>query len=211
MLLATAEKRQKREFRLALADTDITIPHGQRVAVVGPVGSGKSSLLMAILGNLDRIDPGATEDARYIVDNIHTGYVPQKPFIVRGSIRTNIHMGRGVGALGYQTRFANAVKGAGLEPDLKQIQGGVEAEIGSDTLSGGQRQRVGVARALYSRTQLLVLDDPLSAVDGGSAKIILNALIKRPDTTVLMTMNQVGLGRVCRMYGFYHQAWVTVL
>ena len=199
MLLATAEKRQACEFRLSLPETDITIRHGQRVAVVGPVGSGKSSLLMAILSNLERIDAGAESEGttRCIADEMLTGYAPQKAFIVRGSIRTNIHMGRGVGARGYDRRFAKAVAGAGLKPDLAQIQGGVEAEIGSDTLSGGQKQRVSVARALYSRTQLLVLDDPLSAVDGAAANTILNALIERPDTTVLMAMNQVALGRVC--------------
>ena len=147
---------------------------------------------MAILGNMERADTG--DDTRCVADTVHTGYVPQKPFIVRGSIRTNIHMGRGVGARGHDRRFAKAVEGAGLEPDLAQIQGGVDAEIGSDTLSGGQRQRVSVARALYSRTQLLVLDDPLSAVDGATAKTILEALMQRSDTTVLMTMNQVTSG-----------------
>ena len=149
---------------------------------------------MAILGNMDRTDTASSDETRCVGDKVHTGYVPQKPFIVRGSIRTNIHMGRGVGARGHDRRFARAVAGAGLKPDLAQIQGGVDAEIGSDTLSGGQRQRVSVARALYSRTQLLVLDDPLSAVDGATAKTILEALMQRSDTTVLMTMNQVTLG-----------------
>lgn len=170
---------------------DITVTHGERVAVVGAVGSGKTSLLMAVVGHLDRDDGDHAGDARCIEARVHTGYVPQKPFIVRGSIRLNIHMGRGVQAAGHQSRFAKAVAGAGLGPDLENIQGGVDAEVGKETLSGGQKQRVTIARALYSRSELLVLDDPLSAVDGSSAQTILDALMQRPNTTVLMAMNQV--------------------
>ena len=170
---------------------DICIQHGERVAVVGAVGSGKTSLLMAVVGHLDREDGDRDSEVRCIEPRVHTGYVPQTPFIVRGSIRLNIHMGRGVEAAGHQSRFDNAVTGAGLDPDLREIHDGVDAEVGKETLSGGQKQRVTIARALYSRSELLVLDDPLSAVDGTSAQTILNALMERPNTTVLMAMNQV--------------------
>ena len=183
-----------RSFRISMPANDITVVHGQRVAVVGAVGSGKTSLLMAVVGHLERDDGDQDGEVRCIEPRVHTGFVPQKPFIVRGSIRLNIHMGRGVQAAGHSARFAKAVTGAGLDPDMKQIQAGVDAEVGKETLSGGQKQRVSIARALYSRSELLVLDDPLSAVDSTSAQTILEAIIHRPNTTVVMAMNQVACG-----------------
>ena len=180
-----------RSFRISMLQDDITITHGERVAVVGAVGSGKTSLLMAMVGHLERDDENHNGEVRCIEPRVHTGYVPQKPFIVRGSIRLNIHMGRGVHAPGHHSRFEKAVTGAGLDPDLVHMQADVDAEVGKETLSGGQQQRVTIARALYSRSELLVLDDPLAAVDSTSAQTILNTLMQRSNTTVLMAMNQV--------------------
>ena len=181
----------KRSFRISMPQDDITVMHGEKVAVIGAMGSGKTSLLMAVVGNLERDDGDQNGEVRCIKPTVHTGYVPQKPFIVRGSIRLNIHMGRGVHAPGHQSRFQKAVTGAGLDSDLLRMHDDVDTEVGKETLSGGQKQRVTIARALYSRSDLLVLDDPLSAVDSTSAQTILNTLMQLSDTTVLMAMNQV--------------------
>ena len=196
-MLCSADQKDKQKrntkgsFCVSMPQHDIIVKHGEKVAVVGAMGSGKTSVLMAVEGHLERDDGDQNGEVRCIKPTVHTGYVPQKPFIVQGSIRLNIHMGRGLDAPGHQSRFEKAVTGAGLDSDLLHMHAGVDTEVGNATMSGGQQQRLTIARALYSRSDLLVLDDPLSAVDSTSAQTILNTLMQLSDTTVLMAMNQV--------------------
>eukprot|EP01065_Artemidia_motanka_P051532 TRINITY_DN9115_c2_g1_i2.p1 TRINITY_DN9115_c2_g1~~TRINITY_DN9115_c2_g1_i2.p1 ORF type:complete len:1113 (+),score=225.64 TRINITY_DN9115_c2_g1_i2:815-4153(+) len=144
--------------RFALKQLDVSIGWGMKVAVVGSVGSGKSSLISGILGDM-HIAQG--EVRAQLAD---VGYVPQRPFVICGTVQENIVFGRPWN----KERFDAAIHGSSMASDLAQLTDGKDTEIGERgvTLSGGQQQRLSIARALYGAPKLLVMDDPLAAVDG---------------------------------------------
>ena len=126
------------------------------LAITGAFGSGKSSLLTAILGDLPLC-------AGHISFYGKVAYVPQIPWVFSGTIRENILFGLPFN----QEKFLNVVHVCGLTKDLAVFSNGDMTEIGQRgvTLSGGQKARVGLARAVYSDADIYLLDDPLSAVD----------------------------------------------
>ena len=164
----------------------ISIPSGKTVAIVGPVGCGKTTILSAALGGVQFFKGGSST-----VKNI--GYVSQKSFIVCGTIVDNIVMGRDYD----EVRLRDAIKRSCLISDIVGFTNGRYTEIGERgvTLSGGQQQRICIARALYSDPGLLVLDDPLAAVDPLVANAIFNQIMIRrtPDhcPSILMSLNQM--------------------
>eukprot|EP00002_Diphylleia_rotans_P028025 TRINITY_DN5650_c0_g1_i2.p1 TRINITY_DN5650_c0_g1~~TRINITY_DN5650_c0_g1_i2.p1 ORF type:complete len:1307 (-),score=220.17 TRINITY_DN5650_c0_g1_i2:738-4658(-) len=131
---------------------------GQReiVAVVGSVGSGKSSLVEALLGRMEKLS-GKVEVRGEVA------YVSQRPWIQNASIRDNILFGNPYDHEWYETVLTCCA----LRHDLDILPAGDTTEIGERgvNLSGGQKQRVSIARAVYSRADVYLLDDPLSAVD----------------------------------------------
>jgi len=161
--------------------------NGFLCAVVGRVGSGKTTLLSSVLGS--------TFKTQGILKLCHrVGYVPQKPFVMSGTLQDNILMGK----LKDKDLFNKVVKASALDQDLKNLPDGRYTEIGErgQTLSGGQQQRLSIARALYHQPQLLILDDPLSAVDPEVATSIFKRSILdlvSEDKSVLMTLNQLHL------------------
>jgi ABC-type multidrug transport system fused ATPase/permease subunit len=169
-----------------LRSINLNVPKGGMVAIVGPVGAGKSSLLSALLGDMDHLSGQLSR-----VDKI--GFSPQKAFVISGTIQENVVMGRPFS----QLEFDRAAQQACLVSDLANMPKGVETEVGERgvTLSGGQQQRLAIARALYGQPSLLVLDDPLAAVDPAVANSIFNdgILQKAKDCSVLMALNQLWL------------------
>ena len=164
---------------------------GEITAVVGQVGSGKTSIISALLG--DMLVEKQAADARMFVEK-DVGYVPQRAFIICGSIKENILMGREFD----RTRFHEAVVGAALDRDLESLPAKALTAIGERgvTLSGGQQQRVAVARALYGIPKLLLLDDPLAAVDSTVGFQIFNqvrAYTKKHNIATLIVLNQLHL------------------
>jgi ABC-type multidrug transport system fused ATPase/permease subunit len=144
---------------VVLCDVSLTIPTGQLVAVVGPVGSGKSSLLVALLGELEQVDKGFK--GPWIRGRV--AYVPQSSWIRSNTLRANVEM-----AVSGSTRdYATSVRVCCLEPDLESLAQGDATEVGESgvSLSGGQKARVTLARAVRSGADVYLLDDPLSAVD----------------------------------------------
>jgi ATP-binding cassette, subfamily C (CFTR/MRP), member 1 len=151
---------------MALVNINTTIPAGSLVAVVGSVGSGKSSLLSAILGEMERLPGSEVYIPRHdgVVAEGFVSYTAQTPWIVNDTLQGNILFGRPYD----EERYHLVTEAAALMDDLAVLPAGDLTEIGENgiNLSGGQKARVSLARALYgSSTQLMLLDDPLSAVD----------------------------------------------
>ena len=143
---------------------------GKILAVVGDVGSGKSSLLAALLGQMKR-----TEGDCKVYGSI--SYVPQEAWLLNMSLRDNIIFGSDFN----ETRYHQVIKVCALERDLKLMADGDKTEIGERgiNLSGGQRQRISLARAVYKQSDVIFLDDPLSAVDQNVGKHIFKHCIKQ--------------------------------
>ncbi|CAH1104965.1 unnamed protein product [Psylliodes chrysocephalus] len=129
---------------------------GQLVGIIGPVGSGKSSLLQTILGELE-VKAGSIEV------NGTISYASQEPWVFASSMRQNITFG----AEYDKKRYNDVVKACALEKDFKQFAQGDLTIVGERgaSLSGGQKARINLARALYRDSDIYLLDDPLSAVD----------------------------------------------
>ncbi|KAJ3101164.1 hypothetical protein HDU97_001630 [Phlyctochytrium planicorne] len=142
--------------RFTLQGINVSVPRGSLVAVVGVVGSGKSSLLNGLVGEMKRTKGSVTFSGT-------VGYCPQTAWIQNATLKENVLFGAKMDA----NRYAYALKSCALERDLTVLPAGDETEIGERgiNLSGGQRQRVSLARAVYFDAEIVLLDDPLSAVD----------------------------------------------
>uniref|UniRef100_A0A8C3KP28 ABC-type glutathione-S-conjugate transporter n=1 Tax=Calidris pygmaea TaxID=425635 RepID=A0A8C3KP28_9CHAR len=162
---------------------DLTVPQGSLLAVVGQVGAGKSSLLSALLGELEKTDGCVTMKGI-------AAYVPQQAWIQNASVEDNILFGKEMD----ETWFNRVIDACALQPDLECFPAGQKSEIGEKgiNISGGQKQRVNLARAVYQKASIYLLDDPLSAVDAHVGQHIFehvlgpNGLLK-DKTRVLVT------------------------
>jgi ATP-binding cassette subfamily B protein len=180
--------------RAALSDVSVSVPAGRTLAVVGPVGSGKSTLV-SLLARLYEPPAGTVLldgiDVRRIpLDRLRAAFsfVPQDAFLFSDTIAANLAYGvRGPAA---RERLVAAAQAAGLAPDLERFPAGLDAVVGERgiTLSGGQRQRATIARGLVRDATVLVLDDALSAVDVRTEARILEGLreARRGRTAVLV-------------------------
>ncbi|XP_009874370.1 PREDICTED: multidrug resistance-associated protein 6, partial [Apaloderma vittatum] len=145
-----------KETSPCLRSIDLTVPQGSLLAVVGQVGAGKSSLLSALLGELEKTDGSVT-----MKDT--AAYVPQQAWIQNASVEDNILFGKEMD----ETWFSRVIDACALQPDLESFPAGQKSEIGEKgiNISGGQKQRLNLARAVYQKASIYLLDDPLSAVD----------------------------------------------
>ncbi|XP_019436154.1 PREDICTED: ABC transporter C family member 13 isoform X3 [Lupinus angustifolius] len=171
-------------LNLVLNHVTLSLSKGSFVAVIGEVGSGKSSLLYSVLGEM-RLAHGS------VYSNGSIAYVPQVPWILSGTIRDNILFGKGYDP----ERYADTLQACALDVDISLMVGGDMAYIGEKgvNLSGGQRARLALARAMYHGSDVIMLDDVLSAVDVQVAQWILrNAILgplMRGKTRLLCTHN----------------------
>ncbi|XP_069563543.1 ATP-binding cassette sub-family C member 3 isoform X1 [Brachyistius frenatus] len=151
-----------------LHNINVMVPQGSLLAVVGHVGCGKSSLISALLGEMEKLEGEVSIRGS-------VAYVPQQAWIQNATLRDNILFGKQYN----EQKYRCVLDACALTPDLEVLPGGDLTEIGEKgiNLSGGQRQRVSLARALYSDTDVYLLDDPLSAVDAHVAKHIFDNLI----------------------------------
>ncbi|NWT03509.1 MRP6 protein, partial [Mionectes macconnelli] len=145
-----------KETSPCLRRIDLTVPQGSLLAVVGQVGAGKSSLLSALLGELEKLEGSVT-----VKDS--AAYVPQQAWVLNASVEDNILFGKEMD----ETWFSRVIDACALHPDFESFPAGQKSEIGEKgiNLSGGQKQRVNLARAVYQKASIYLLDDPLSAVD----------------------------------------------
>ncbi|XP_047452289.1 ATP-binding cassette sub-family C member 8 isoform X2 [Mugil cephalus] len=166
-----------------LSNVDIRIPFGKLTMIVGQVGCGKSSLLLAALGEMQRVSGAVTwnslpslesegdesptdRDAASDGDIRKRGavaYASQKPWLLNATVVENITFEMPM----IKSRYKAVVDACSLQPDIDILPQGDQTEIGERgiILSGGQKQRISVARALYQQTNMVFLDDPFSALD----------------------------------------------
>ncbi|KAI2474047.1 ATP-binding cassette sub-family C member 4 [Diabrotica virgifera virgifera] len=140
----------------ALENININISDGQMVGIIGPVGSGKSSLLQTLLGELD-----ITEGSMRVRGQI--SYASQEPWVFASTVRQNILFGEEYD----KKRYHEVIEACSLEKDFEQFPNGDLTLVGDrgSSLSGGQKARINLARAVYREADVYLLDDPLSAVD----------------------------------------------
>ncbi|HLF49950.1 MAG TPA: ABC transporter ATP-binding protein [Methylomirabilota bacterium] len=178
----------------ALDDVSFTVPEGATVVVVGPTGSGKSTL-GALLSRLYEPPPGTVfiggRDVRELPRERlrrSMGYVPQEAFLFSRSISDNVALGDETAP---EARLRASAETAGLGSEIERFPEGWATVVGERglTLSGGQRQRVALARSLVPEPAILVLDDVFSAVDAGKEAEILRSLraAVAGRTTLVMT------------------------
>ncbi|KFP85745.1 Canalicular multispecific organic anion transporter 1, partial [Acanthisitta chloris] len=153
----------EQDSNAAIRDVTLDITPGSLVAVVGAVGSGKSSLVSAMLGEMENIKG-------HINIQGSLAYVPQQAWIQNATLKDNILFGSELD----EARYQEVIKACALLPDLDLLPAGDQTEIGEKgiNLSGGQKQRVSLARAVYSNADIYILDDPLSAVDAHVGKYL---------------------------------------
>jgi ABC-type bacteriocin/lantibiotic exporter with double-glycine peptidase domain len=142
------------------------------VAIIGEVGSGKSSLLQAILNNMLITNK---KDTTQLIVNGKVSYVAQIPWIQNETVRENIIFNSPYD----ERKYTNILDLCELKSDLDILIGGDLTEIGEKgvNLSGGQKARVSIARAIYSDPDIVILDDPISALDAHVGQKIMNNVI----------------------------------
>uniref|UniRef100_A0A4W3IJU3 ATP-binding cassette, sub-family C (CFTR/MRP), member 8 n=1 Tax=Callorhinchus milii TaxID=7868 RepID=A0A4W3IJU3_CALMI len=152
-----------------LSNIDIKIPQGQLTMIVGQVGCGKSSLLLATLGEMQKKSgkgskiSNVNENHPLTSLNSSVAYAAQKPWLMNTTVEENIIFGNPFN----KQRYKTVIDACSLEPDIDILPQGDQTLIGERgiNLSGGQRQRISVARSLYQQTNVVFLDDPFSALD----------------------------------------------
>lgn len=153
-----------------LHNINMRVKAGSLVAVVGTVGSGKSSLISAILGEMIKL-------RGQVVSKGKIAYVSQQAWIRNSTLKDNILFGQNLN----DRKYNKIIDGCALKPDLDILPAGDQTEIGEKgvNLSGGQKQRVSLARATYADADVYLLDDPLSAVDSHVGKHIFDNILGR--------------------------------
>ncbi|KAL7053956.1 hypothetical protein AAHC03_026665 [Spirometra sp. Aus1] len=154
----------------SIQNMTIYFPEGQSTAIVGRVGSGKSSLLNSLLGNMERISGRVNVKGS-------TAYVAQQAWIFNGTLRDNILFHKPFDA----ERYERILSACALQQDLAILPSGDLTVIGDKgiNLSGGQKQRISIARACYSDAEVYLFDDPLAAVDAEVAGHLLREVLGR--------------------------------
>ena len=175
------------EGRFELKDIDVIFPPGKLTLVTGATASGKTALLMALLGEMTASSsspplaqvhlpkfPYSALDEYGLRSTV--SYAAQTPWLEHLSIRENILFGSPF----EEERYWKVLECCALGPDLAMLEDGDATEIGERgiSLSGGQKARVALARAVYARSRCVLLDDPLSAVDSHTARFLFERLFQ---------------------------------
>ncbi|KAI5115939.1 hypothetical protein M0805_009349, partial [Coniferiporia weirii] len=189
------------DHQFELSDISVVFPEGELSVITGPTASGKTALLLALLGEMTLIPGGGVilmcKDPSRVDEYGYTqtlAYAAQTPWLQHQSIRENILFGD----IYDEGRYAAVVDACALRPDFDIFEDGDETEIGARgvNLSGGQKARVALARAVYSRSKYVLLDDPLSAVDSHTSRFLYERLFLGPlmkNRTVVLVTHHVEL------------------
>lgn len=169
-------KQTSPSLGFTLCDTTLAFPRGKLTSIVGSVGSGKSSILSALLGEMRHVK------GRVVIRSAGPGAVgllaccTQRPWIQNATLKENVLFGSPLD----EARYEAALEACALRPDIAVLPAGDATEIGERgvNLSGGQQARVALARAVYSACPIVILDDVLSAVDAHVARHIFDHAIR---------------------------------
>ncbi|KAF8205407.1 multidrug resistance-associated ABC transporter [Mycena galopus ATCC 62051] len=188
------------DHKFELKDLSIVFPQGELTVVTGPTASGKTALLMAVLGEMTSLPGGRLIMAKNTskIDahgNMHAiSYAAQSPWLRHQSIKDNILFGYPFD----EARYNEVIECCALRTDFDILEDGDATEIGDKgvSLSGGQKARVALARAVYAKTKYVLLDDPLSAVDSHTSQILYEKCLRGPllaNRTVVLVTHHVQL------------------
>jgi ABC-type multidrug transport system fused ATPase/permease subunit len=173
----------------AIRDINIQFKLGSTTIITGPVGSGKTTLIRAVLGELP------LERGEISVSSLDTSYCGQTPWILNTTIRQNIcGLSSSVSSNIDEAWYNSVLQACALDQDLQQLPDGDLTIPGSRgmTLSGGQKQRVALARAVYAKPRIVLLDDVISALDNKTEKVVVDRLMgpdglfRKLNSTVLL-------------------------
>ncbi|CAE7644984.1 abcC3 [Symbiodinium microadriaticum] len=166
-----------------LEQVSFQVPKGSFVMIAGPVGSGKSTLLASLACSRPPLRGQCHVSG-------HRAFVSQKPFLLNGTVKENILFGLPLD----EDKYASALRMAALVEDLSSLSSGDATPVGESgvQLSGGQKARVALARAVYSNSEVVCLDDVLSAVDAHTARYIwdsclIEGLLRNKKTVILVS------------------------
>lgn len=175
------EEKQVIENTYFLQDINIKFNPGEFSAIIGKVGSGKTSLILALMNEIGKEKGDLKKNGNY-------GYIGQEAFLINETLRNNILFGEEYN----KEKYEEILDICQLRPDIEMLPGGDQTEIGSKgiNLSGGQKQRVNIARAVYADRDIYLIDDCLSALDAYVGKAILQDVFKgklRNKTRIMVT------------------------
>ncbi|XP_076375179.1 uncharacterized protein LOC117218023 isoform X2 [Megalopta genalis] len=182
--------RDSEEGKPPMSIQALDFPRGQLTLIVGKTGSGKTSLLLGMLGEIQRTS-GSIEWSK----GSKIAYVAQRAWLLNATFRDNILFGSAY----RPKRYRSVLKACALQPDVDVLPGQDLARIGENgiNLSGGQKQRIAIARAIYSDADVAIMDDPLSALDPQVGRQIfdqgIRKLLLRTGRTVVMVTHRLDL------------------
>tara|TARA_B100000029_G_C17588874_1_gene961938 strand:- start:1359 stop:3110 length:1752 start_codon:yes stop_codon:yes gene_type:complete len=188
--------------RYVLNKINFVIEPGELVAVVGPVGCGKTTLARA-LGRMVEVPEGSLYLDKYDVVDLrlddlrkNVAFVPQEGYLFTNTLEENLRYGEPTAS--YKRVEASAVQARFMD-DVRGFPDGMNTLVGERgiTLSGGQRQRAALGRALLVKSPVIVLDDALASVDNKTASAILSSIREQRDRTILMISHQLSAAAAC--------------
>ncbi|KAL4505154.1 hypothetical protein ABPG72_016221 [Tetrahymena utriculariae] len=196
--LSFSKNNQINAFKIK--NLNLKIKKGEYVVFYGDLGSGKSSILQAILGEME-VEGGEKTFQNLVKVNGSISLCTQEPWIIQDTVQENILFGQS----NDQLRYKIVLKVCCLEEDIAYFVDGDQTNIGEkgDTLSGGQRKRVNLARSIYKEADIYILDDPLAALDIGVASYISRECFEgmlKNKTRVIFTNNLVGMSNADRIF-----------
>lgn len=190
-----------------LSGMNLVISRGARLGVIGPTGSGKSTMIDVLMGLLPptsgelRVDGVVVNGSNVRAWQQNIAHVPQAIYLADASFAENIALGV-PGANIDMTRVRRAAEQARIATFIEEDSQGYDRQVGENgaRLSGGQRQRIGIARALYRRATLLVFDEATSALDSATEQSVMEAVFDLdPDLTVVMIAHRLSTLSRCTM------------
>ncbi len=200
-----------------LKKINISIPAKNVIGIVGPTGSGKSTIIDILLG---LIEP---KEGHLIVNDLiikeenrrewqnSIGYVGQNIFLSQNSVAENIAFGISKDLIDFE-RVHQALELAKMSEEVKTFEKNIHTSVGERglQLSGGQRQRIGIARALYHNPAVLIFDEATSSLDGGTEKKIMNTIYSlRNDKTIILISHRIKTLKECDYIFFIKDGQIT--